>query len=59
MAIDIAPIIFASSKRNNWKVAQALHTDAWLGKIDLEHTFTIEHLTQFIDLWGLIDNVQP
>jgi hypothetical protein len=45
MAIDIAPIIFAYSKRNNWKVAQALHTDAWVG-----NTFTIEHLTQFIDL---------
>jgi hypothetical protein len=55
--IDITPLIFASPKRKYWKVAQALHEDAWVGKIDLERTFTVEHLTQFIDLWVLIDNV--
>jgi hypothetical protein len=55
--IDIAPLIFGSSKRKNWKVAQALHNDAWVSKIDLEGTFTIDHMAQFIDLWTLISTI--
>jgi hypothetical protein len=54
--IDIAPLIFASSKRKNWKVAQALNGNAWISKVDLEKGFSMDHLSQFVDLWGLINN---
>jgi hypothetical protein len=48
-----APLIFASSKRKNWKVAQALHDNAWAQKVDFDHDFSLEHLSQFVNLWAL------
>jgi hypothetical protein len=54
--IEVAPLIFASSKRKNWKVAQALHENAWVNKVDFGEDFTFEHLSQFIELWSLIQN---
>jgi hypothetical protein len=54
--IDIAPLIFASSKRKIWKVAQALHDSAWVQKIVFNHDFSLDHLSQFVELWNLIQN---
>jgi hypothetical protein len=51
--IEIAPLIFATSKRNNWKVSQALYEEAWVRKIVLDSSFHMEHLSQFVDLWTL------
>jgi hypothetical protein len=53
----IAPLIFESSMRKNWKVAQALANDAWVNKINLEAAFSWAHLVQFVDLWTLINNI--
>jgi hypothetical protein len=55
--IDIAPLIFEASKRKNWKVAQALHENSWVRKIDLGGTFTMKHLVQLIDLWTLTSSI--
>jgi hypothetical protein len=44
-------------KRKNWKVAHALHEDEWIKKLSVEETLFIEHLTQFVQLWALIQNV--
>jgi hypothetical protein len=55
--IEIAPLIFAASKRKNWKVSQELCDDAWVTKIVLYNSFAMEQLTQFIDLWTLISNI--
>jgi hypothetical protein len=55
--IDIAPLIFNSSKRKNWKVAQALNDRAWIAKIDLGKPFTADHLRQFVELWTLLNTV--
>lgn len=55
-SIDIAPLIFAYSKRKNWKVAQALHDSAWVQKIVFNHDFSFDHLSQFVELWNLIQN---
>jgi hypothetical protein len=55
--IDIAPLIYESSKRKNWKVAQALDQEAWIDKIDLQRGFTMDHFLQFVELWKLLDTI--
>jgi hypothetical protein len=56
--IEVAPLIFSSSKRKNWKIAQALHGNAWVDKVDLEQDFTMENLSQFVELWVVIYSFQ-
>lgn len=36
---------------------QALHQDAWIAKIDLQHTFSLDHFLQFVDLWTRLANI--
>jgi hypothetical protein len=55
--IEIAPLIFASSKRKSLKVSQALHEQLWVEKIDFSRPFTMEHFSQFVELWYLIASV--
>jgi hypothetical protein len=31
--------------------------EAWVHKINLEAPFSLDHLTQFLDLWLLLNNV--
>jgi hypothetical protein len=38
-------------------VAQALHGNEWIRKHSTEATLSIEHLTQFVQLYALIQNV--
>jgi hypothetical protein len=54
MPKDIAPKKIEICKRKNWKVAQALHEDEWIKKLSIDATISIEHLTQFVQLWALI-----
>jgi hypothetical protein len=56
--IEIAPLSYASSKHKNWKVAHALQNNAWVHKVELGDDFSLEHLSQFVELWGLIKNFQ-
>jgi hypothetical protein len=57
MPKNIAPKIYEICKRKNWKVSQALQDDEWIRKLSGEATLSIEHLTQFVQLWALIQNV--
>jgi hypothetical protein len=50
--------IFASSGRKKWTVYQALHGGDWIKKVNLEQTFIMYHLTQFVELWVFNGNVQ-
>jgi hypothetical protein len=36
----------------NWSVSKALHNNAWIEKINLEAHFSLENLSQFIELWS-------
>jgi hypothetical protein len=54
---DIAPKIFESSTRKNWSVFDAIHSGAWVNKIKLDAAFSIDHLSQFIDLWTHLSHV--
>jgi hypothetical protein len=51
---DIAPKFFESPSRKKWTT---LHGDAWIGKVNLEATFTLEHIAQFVELWSITNNV--
>lgn len=37
---------------------EALRDDAWNGKIDTSHGFTIEHIFEYVDLRTLLSHVQ-
>jgi hypothetical protein len=52
------PLILYSSNRKSWNVKQALEDNAWVEKVVLSYNFPLEHLTQFIELWFTLQNVQ-
>jgi hypothetical protein len=54
---DIAPLLFNLCKRKNWRISQALHEEAWIRKLANDATISLEHLSQFVQLWALINNV--
>jgi hypothetical protein len=58
MPEDIAPKMFDICKRKKWSVAQALHEDEWIRKLAIDATTSIDHLTQFVQLWVRIQRVQ-
>jgi hypothetical protein len=57
MPKDIAPKIFELCKRKKWMVANALRDNEWIRKLDTDATLSIEHITQLVQLWVLIQNV--
>jgi hypothetical protein len=48
---DIAPLIFAESKRKKCTVNKAMKDDAWIAMIHIDGDFIIAHFEQFVDLW--------
>jgi hypothetical protein len=53
----IAPLIFASSKRKSWNVNKVLEDNAWVRMINLDESFTTDHLSQFVGLWVKLQGV--
>jgi hypothetical protein len=58
---DIAPLLFAKSRKKKRNVASALHENTWIR--DLQHLtgLTPAHLLEFVTLWNLVDQsrLQP
>jgi hypothetical protein len=52
----IAPQIFQASKRKKALVHDALTDSRWIADISMEN-FSVEHITQFVNLWGLLQEV--
>jgi hypothetical protein len=50
---SIAPRIFEVSKRKKRCVQDALVNDKWIADINVD-SFTVEHMSQFVNLWGLL-----
>ena len=55
---DIAPKIFASSKRKKQSVFSALQNGRWVQDINQSSGFSVDHIKQFVRLWTKIDQVQ-
>jgi hypothetical protein len=56
--IDIAPLIFESSKRKKYTVAQAISGSSWVRNISLETPLSPTHISKFVEIWSLVHNVQ-
>jgi hypothetical protein len=56
--IDIAPLIFESSKRKKYTMAQAISGSSWVRNISLANPLSPAHISQFVELWALVRNVQ-
>jgi len=55
---DIAPLLYAKSKKKNRTVADALHNNTWIRDLDHRMGFTAELFLQFALLWNLIRHVR-
>jgi hypothetical protein len=55
---DIAPLIDGISVGKNATVYKALLNDSWIHKIKLQHGISMEHISQFVALWGKMNHVQ-
>jgi hypothetical protein len=48
---NIDPLIYEVSTRTKWKVNQALLNDAWISKIKMDTSLTVQHIHEYIRLW--------
>jgi hypothetical protein len=51
---DIAPLLYAKTKKKKQMVAEALQNYTWIRDLDYRTGFTTAHLPQFITLWHLV-----
>ena len=54
---DIAPRIFDLSRKKSCSVQIALLNNFWVSQIDTRHGITLEHLQEFITLWGKLSSI--
>jgi hypothetical protein len=55
---DIAPCIFAISRRKNFSVHKGLSHDFWITNIATNEISTSDHLAEFVDLWSKVQGIQ-
>lgn len=55
---DIAPGIFAISKRTKSSVSKALEDNDWVRRIDMQEGLTVDLIQQFFNLWVKVQEVQ-
>jgi hypothetical protein len=54
--MDIAPLIFESSKRKKSSVYKAMEGDFWVSQINIQHGLSLDHLVQFTNLWEMLQS---
>jgi hypothetical protein len=55
---DLAPLLFAKTRRKKRTVAEALQGGSWIGDLKLREGFTTAHLLQLVNLWLLVSPTQ-
>jgi hypothetical protein len=55
---DIALDVCAISKRKNRCLRDALTANQWIRDINTNTNITVNHIQQFVELWGVTENVQ-
>jgi hypothetical protein len=50
-SLRILCLSFSPFQKKAWKVNQAMKDNAWVGKVTIGDNFSLEHLTQFVELW--------
>ena len=55
---DIAPSIFAISKRKTFTVHMGINNEFQIAKIKKSEGITLNHLAKFVDLWTRVSVVQ-
>ncbi|KAE8818297.1 Serine carboxypeptidase-like 18 [Hordeum vulgare] len=56
-SMDISPLNYGASMRKNWKVREALKQNTWVLKINTPINISAEHISQFLTLWMLLNEV--
>lgn len=56
---DLAPKIFQISRRKNRTVSAAFQDSRWVQDLIIHGGITAQHVQQFLDLWGRINNQFP
>jgi hypothetical protein len=55
---DLAPLLFAKSRKKRRSVAMAFQNNNWIRDLEPRNDFTVAHLTEFVDLWNLIRPIE-
>jgi hypothetical protein len=54
--MDIAPLIFVSSKHKKCSIYKAMEGDFWVSQINIRHGLSLDHLVQFTNLWEMLQS---
>jgi hypothetical protein len=55
---DLAPLLFAKTRRKKHIVAEALQGSSWIRDLKIREGFTTAHLLQLVNLWLLVSSTQ-
>lgn len=55
---DMAPLLYAKSRKKRRSVAMALLTNNWIRDLEPRNGFTVAHLVEFVDLWNLLRSTE-
>jgi hypothetical protein len=55
---DLAPLLFAKTRRKKHIVAEALQGSSWIRDLKIREGFTTAHLLQLVNLWLQVSSTQ-
>ena len=54
---DVAPLIFDIAKKRTCTVRRGLTNDFWVTNLNMDDGLSLDHISQFVNLWTLLHNV--
>jgi len=55
---DIAPLLFAKTKKKKRSIAEAFQNNNWICDLNHRAGFTTAHITEFVTLWNLVRSTE-